>query len=266
MDIYLLQGTNAVEPMMGTNAVEPMMGTNAVTPMMGTNAVEPMMGTNAVMPVNGYDDYDDDIIEMQGWLDEKMMMPMRGYNGTYYVSPLALMEPDDVPMDGVPMDATDEDIAAYQLAYMYGDPDALQGPFKKFFEKRAEKVGARRAEKNEKKAQREEKQALKMRRRRARTEKAERGEGFFDKFGGALKNVSEAVKTKIEQQAALDQAGIEPDDEILSQRAAMDSEDSGGLGGWWNNLPTAGKIGVVAGGALVAYGVYKFMTKKKGRK
>jgi hypothetical protein len=248
-----MQGTNQVIPMQGTNQVIPMQGTNQVIPMQGTNQVIPMQGTNQVIP-------------------------MQGLIGEYYVDPVALIEMEEVPLNGLPDDYTDEDIQAYQLAYMYGDEDALNGLFSKVKQRRKGRKEARAAKKAERQEYRREMRATRL-------EKAKRGEGFLDKLGAAAGAVGAGLLKKAggiadETAEDLDAAGIDYDNEILEQRAYKMAEDgvepgtdSGtegesadtGLMAKWNALSTPAKIGVAAGAAGVAYLIYKQLSKKKRR-
>lgn len=200
-------------------------------------------------------------------------VPMQGLNGmTYYVSPLALMDEQDVPMQGMPYDYTDEDIQAYRMGYLTGDRDALNGLFDKFKERRAVRKEEKAAKKEAKAADKEERKALRMENRRIRTGKRATGTSFLDKFGGALANLGEAQKLSAQAEADLANEGIDFDDEIVAERAALASEagiksmDAGGGGNWFANLSTTEKaIGGVAL-AAIAFGAYKMFSKGRKRK
>lgn len=262
MNLRVMNGTNAA-PMNGTNAA-PMNGYM----FQGTNTVG-MQGTNAA-PMNGYyNDDEDDVIDL---------VPIQGINGeTAYIEPLALMDWDEVPMQGVPDDFDEDERDHYRLAYMYGDPDALNGDFEALQGKRRERRAAKKAAKAEKKAERqarrETRQSQRARQREARTQRSETGTRFLDKFGGVLKDVGGGLAKKFEAESALAQAGIDPDFDVLDDRAFLEqrNQEIGGGGGggvmnWWNNAPVWQKGAAVAGLALVGYGIYKVATKKKGRK
>jgi len=121
--------------MNGTNAVLPMQGTNMVLPMQGTNMVLPMQGTNAVVP-------------------------MQGTYGMYEVHPHCLNGWYDAPMQGIPDDWDDEDIEAYRAGWVFGDPDAMQGLFKKFKEKRKKAKAGNLAAKSDRQARRAKRRAF----------------------------------------------------------------------------------------------------------
>lgn len=231
-------------------------GTNAVVPMNGTNAVVPMNGTNAVVPMNGYGYYDFDV--MNGTNE---VVPMQGTNDVYYVHPHALLSYDDVPMQGIPADYTDADIFAYQNAYLFGDPDAMQGLFSKFKAKRKAAKAGNKAAKSDRQARRAERRAF-------RKSKRDTGTRFIDRFGGAIANVGEALKLKAQTADALEDEGIDYDDELLTQKSMMaadngaEADDDGGddgggmldsLKNWWNGQETVTKVIVGAGGLYLGY-------------
>ncbi len=242
MNIAYLNGTSSVMPMQGTSSVVPMQGCGC---MQGTSSVMPMQGTSSVMPMQGLYDFED--MPLQG----TNSIPMQGTYGQYYIHPLAAMDISEVPMQGVPADADPDDILAYQLAYMVGDRAAVNGLFSGFKERRA----ARHASRDENKA--------------LNKQKKKEGSRFIDKFGSALANVGEGLKSKLQADAELTKQGIEPDDEILTQRAlkAADSTGSGaGLMGLINGLSTTQKVMGAAGLLLLSYGVYRVVTKGKKRR
>ena len=228
--------------------------------MQGTNQVIPMQGTNQVIP-------------------------MQGMIGEYYVSPYALLEEYDVPMQGMPSDYTADDIKAYQLAYMMGDDDALNGLFSKVKSRIKERRAGREAQKTERRATRSE-------RRKLRTERIRTGGTFLDKLGdiggGILKN---AAGLADQAGAELDDLGIPYDEEILEQRALRSAEagntaddvlppatepttpevppapgaPESGVMAWWNKRSTAEKAGIGIGIAVVGYLAYKQFSKKGKR-
>lgn len=262
MNLRVLNGTNAVG-MQGTNAA----------PLNGTSYVG-MQGTNAA-PLNGIgEDWEQ---------DDVVYIPIQGATGeAAYIDPLALVEWDDVPMQGVPDDLDQEDRDFYRIAYMYGDEDALNGDYYALQGKRRERRQAKRAARDEKKATRQarkqDRQSKRARRQEARTLRSESGTRFIDKFSGVLKDVGGGLKKKFETEAALAEAGIEPDMGILEDRAFLEQRNeeitgggsSGGIGGtikeWWTNAPNWQKGAAIGGAVLVGYGIYRFATKKKGRK
>jgi hypothetical protein len=253
MDTFVLNGFDFLDdPMNGTNAAIPMNGTNAAIPMNGTNAAIPMNGTNAAIP-------------------------MQGTAGTFYVSPLALMDEMDVPMNGIPADYSIEDMEAYRVGYLTGDRDAMNGLFDKFKEKRAARKAERQEKREMKEADKAEKKALRLENKRIKTGKRASGTSFLDRFGGALANLGEAQKLKAEAERDLADEGIDFDDEVVGQRAAMASEagvksadgsgeDSGGFMGWFNSLSTPQKVGGALAVAGLGYGAYKLFTGKKRKK
>jgi len=109
------------------------------------------------------------------------------------------------------------------------------------------------------------------------------GTRFIDRFGGAISNVGEALKLKAQTGQALDDEGIDYDDEILEQRSAMaadegetGADDSGSEGGflaglkdWWDDQTTVVKGITIAGGLFLTYkglqmaGVIKSDNKKR---
>jgi hypothetical protein len=256
MNAYILNGLpaggyfdNGGYGMQGTNQVMPMQGTNQVMPMQGTNQVVPMQGTNQVVP-------------------------MQGMYGEYYVDPISLIDEDDVPLNGMPGDYTADDIRAYQLAYMMGDDDALNGLFSKVKSRVKERRAGRAAQKEERRATRTE-------RRKLRTERIRTGGTFLDKLGdvggGLLKK---AAGIADETGAQLDDLGIPYDEEILDQRAlrmaneGVDPGDvseppaasGGGVMAWWNARSMPEKYAIGAGAAILGYLAYNKFVKKKGRK
>lgn len=249
MNTYVLNGTNQVTPMNATNMVGGSMnGTNMVGGgMQGTSSVTPMQGTNG---------------------------------GYYEVHPLAAMHPDDVPLNGIPGDYTDDDVEAYKLAYLVGDPDALNGLFSKLKGKIKKARAGNKAARDDRRGRRAENRALRM-------EKRKSGTRFIDKFGGALSNVGEALKLKAQSAGALEDNGIDYDDEILEQRSyiAADNGETAGdemssgdgatdpnagiidkLAAKWAAASTTEKGLVIAGTGLALYLGYKAYTGKKGRK
>jgi len=237
MTTYVLNGTNQVIPMNGTNQVVPMNGTNQVIPMNGTNQVVPMV--------------------------------MQGTYGTYEVHPHALVEYENVPMNGIPDDYDERDCHAYRVAYMVGDPDAVNGLFGKLKSKIKQAVAGNKDARNNRRADRSERQEERKENRAIRQQKRADGTSFLDKFGGAISNVGEAFKLKSATAAALDDNGIEYDDEILEQRSAMATDggmdDSGSGDGssggimeqfkeFWNAGPVQ-KAAVVGVGLGLAYGI-----------
>ena len=256
LDIYQDEGyMNGTNQLNGTNQV--MQGTNQV--MNGTNTIYPMNGTNAVVP-------------------------MQGTNGEYYVSPLSMIDFDDVPMNGVPSDYDDNDVNAYRLAYMVGDPDALNGLFGKLKAKiKKAKAGNQDARNNRRENRTDRKEAREQRRKD--------GTRFIDKFGGAIANVGEALKMKLASGQMLEDSGIDYDDEVLDQRMMMSADagatsdnkmlksDGGAFDGlsffdkvklWWTMRSDVEKGLIVVGGGTVIYlgwRAYKNSRRKgKGRK
>jgi hypothetical protein len=237
---YLMQGTNQVVPMQGTNQVVPMQGTNQVVPMQGTNQVVPMQGSNGM---------------------------------EYYVSPIVLIDEEDVPLQGMPADYTADDVQAYQLAYMMGDDDALNGLFSKVKERRSGRKEERAARKEQRRATRDERRAL-------RTERIRQGGTFLDKVadvgGGLLKKAAGIADTTAE---ALEDLGIGYDPEVLEQRSFVAADSGvdagmlpapapvgGGVMGWWNARSNTEKLAIGAGAAVLGYLAYKQFSKKGGRK
>lgn len=245
MEIYRLNGTNAVGPMNGTNEVGPLNGLEDVGPMSGTNAVGPM---------NGVYEPGFDVVALQGWLSPEYAIPMQGDRGTFYVSPLALADFDDVPMGEMPAGWTEEDEADFRMAYLVGDPAAMNGIRDRW-----------RAKRDERRANRAQKEADRAQRRALRNERAKTGTRFIDKFGGALSTAAEAFKTKAEAEKALSERGIEADEDILMQRSFIGEAAGGGLIEMWNGLPTVGKGLVLGGGAFLLYKIFQSF-KKKGKR
>lgn len=173
-------------------------------------------GTSEVMPVNGFNDvYVMDGTNSVGMNGTSGVVPMQGSNGGYYeVHPLAYMNYDEVPLNGVPSDYTERDIDAYRVAYLSGDPDAINGLFSKLKSKIQTARAGNKDARNNRRANRTERKEL-------REQKKKDGTRFIDKFGGALSNVGEALKLKAQTAAALEEDGIDYDDEILEQRSFM---------------------------------------------
>jgi hypothetical protein len=267
MNLHILNGAmnRTDEFLQDDDAGVPMQGTNMALPMDGTNQAFPMNSTNAVIPMNG------------------------AY-GEYYVSPLSLIDPEDVPMQGVPDDFSDSEISHYQLAYMVGDPDAMQGLFKNLREKRKQAKAGNKGAKLDRQGRRNERRAARAGRRADKDEardirrgKAARGEGFLDKFGGALTDAAAGFRARQEAARELEAEGIDFDENILDERVAMmaedgefslrdgqdnsdDSQSATGIAAQWAALSMPAKVGIGLAGAAVAYGIYKMATKKKGRK
>ncbi len=256
MDTYVLNGFDEMfdfDVMNGTNQAFPMNGTNQAIPMNGTNQAIPMNGTNQAIPMQGLN------------------------GGTFYVSPLSLLDEDDVPMNGIPDFYSDEDISAYRLGYMVGDPDAMNGLFSKFKEKRAAKKEERAERKEDRKADRAEKKDLRLQNKRTTAEKRASGTSFLDRVGGALANIGEAKKLMAQSSSELEDEGIDYDAGVLAERAALASEaglkssDNGGGGivAWWNARPVEQKVGIGIG---TAAGIYfggralGWWGKKKGKR
>ncbi len=261
--MYVMNGTNQVVPMNGGDMYEwPMQGTNQVVPLQGTNQVVPLQGTNGQM------------------YDVEMM-------------PLALLDESDVPMNGVPSDYTDEDMEVYRLAYLSGDPDAMQGLFKKLKGKIQQAREGNKAARTDRREERQARQESRVTARQTRRDKAARGEGFFDRVGGFLGNLGEAKRIAAEAGAALEDAGIDFDSDVLEQRAAMaadagatagdtrmmrSGDTGGGTGGglmaWWQARSTNEKILYGVGAGVGAWVLYRTLTgqpimpgaKKRGRK
>lgn len=264
MKIYAMNGTSAVNPIQGTNDVV-LQGTNDVV-LQGTNDVVLQGGTSAVGPMQGYQ-YPSDLCEA--------CIPVQTVNGSFYVAPLALMDADDVPLEGIPGHWSDEDIDAYQVGYLYGDADALNGNYEVFEGKRKQRREEKRAAKD---ARRAERQAQRARRKEARTAKLERGEGFFDKVGTGLAALATGAGEGLAAASAatedfLADEGIDAMPDIIQQRNLLTGGDTGGeagagaagLAGWWQSLGTPAKVGVGVGAAALGYLLYKQFSKK-GRK
>lgn len=242
--------------------------------MNGINQVTPLNGSSSqVVPLNATNQ-----VGMNGASSE--VVPMQGTNGNWYeVHPLAAMLPEDVPLNGIPGDYTDDDVQAYQMAYLVGDPDALNGLFSKLKSKIKQARAGNKAARQERREDRKERKDLRM-------EKRKSGTRFIDKFGGALSNVGEAIKLKAQAAGALEDNGIDYDDEILEQRSYIaadngETADSGAVVGagsdpnagiiekvsqMWANASPIAKLGVVAVGTLVAYKAYQAISNNKRKK
>jgi len=229
----------------------------------GTNAVG-MNGTSDILPVNGTN-----YVGMNG---TSGVVPMQGSNGGYYeVHPLAYMQYEDVPLNGVPSDYDERDIDAYRVAYLSGDPDALNGLFSKLKSKIQQARAGNKDARNNRRADKAERKEL-------RQQKKKDGTRFIDKFGGALSNVGEALKLKAQTAAALEDAGIDYDDEIIEQRSYMAADQgltgdevnenlpaapdpNGGIidkiSAYWAGASTTEKTLVVVGGSIALYAIYK---------
>lgn len=125
--------------------------------------------------------------------------------------------------------ASDEMIEFY-LSKAMGDR-SMNGTLQGMQGKLRDRIKARKAKRQEKKltkaARKEEKRALRDRRRLARTEALERGEGFFQKAAGALTSFADAskIRAQAEQMAAEDGISLDiPQNEVLDfAGAAMDT-------------------------------------------
>lgn len=246
-----------------------MNGTNMVVPMNGTNMVVPMNGTNMVLPMNGTNN----------------VIPMQGAYGEYYVSPLAVMDEDDVPMQGVPSDFTPEEIELYRTMYLVGDPDAMQGLFKNVKNKIKQAIAGNKDAKNVRRERKAEKKAIRMERRRT-------GNTFLDKVGGALKNLTGAAEIADNAMEQFDEMGVDYDPEVIEQRAAIMTEDGmtpammqmqtrsadagggsdlpatgggsgGGIAAWWSARSQNEKILIGVGGAAIVVGGIWYFTRKR---
>lgn len=267
MESYVLNGTAGDYKIFGDDA--PLNGTSDVKPMNSTSSVMPMQGTSDVMPMQG----------------TSAVVPMQGANGNFYVSPLSLIDPDDVPLNGMPDDYNDEDIEHFRLAYMVGDDDALNGLFSRVKEKRRRAKSGNQAATQGRRERRQERRDARSERRKDRAEmrdirkeKAKSGGSFLDRFGGALSNAAEGFKLRQEAAANLEDAGIDFNEDVLDDRAAM-AADAGyrsedlppattgtGLMGWWGRRSTLEKVGIGVGAAALGYGVYKLATGKKRKR
>lgn len=264
-----MNGTSAVNPIQGTNDVV-LQGTNDVV-LQGTNDVVLQGGTSAVGPMQGYQ-YPADLCEA--------CIPVQTVNGSVYVSPLALMDADDVPLEGIPAHWSDDDIDAYQVGYLYGDADALNGNYEVFEGKRKQRRQEKRAQRD---AIRQARTEAKLRRTEARTQKIESGQSFLDKLGGGLSSAVSAVGQGFAAKLGaagelLSDEGIDAMPEIVEQRNLLTGGETGGetggdtgggaagLAGWWQSLGTPAKVGVGVGAAALGYLLYRQFSPKKGRR
>jgi hypothetical protein len=181
----------------------------------------------------------------------------------------------------MPGDYTADDIRAYQLAYMMGDDDALNGLFSKVKSRIKERREGRAAQKEERRTTRSAKRASKTERRALRNERIRTGGTFLDKLGnvggGLLKKVA-GIGDELGEE--LDELGVPYDDEVLDQRALRMANEGiepgdvseppaaseGGIMGFWNARSMPQKVAIGAGAAILGYLAYKQFSKKRGRK
>jgi hypothetical protein len=168
----------------------------------------------------------------------------------------------------------------------------MQGLFKNLKAKIQQARAGNKAARSDRREERQANQESRRAARQVRRDKSARGEGFLDRVGGFLGNIGEAKRIAAEAGAALDDAGIDYDPEVLEQRAALaadagtmsddvrmtrSSEAGGAAGGglqaWWNQRSGLEKGGVVIGGALGLYALIQlsqgkplFGGKKRGGK
>lgn len=258
MRIYALNGTGTNET--SVNCPPPVNATND-TLLQGTNDTL-LQGTNSTI-LQGTND-----TVIQGWYNP--VIPINGYNGEQlFVSPLALLDYDDVPINGVPDDWSEDEIEAYRFAYMYGDRDAVNGLFKKLRNKIKRAREGNKDARNNRRARREA-------RRELRAKRAAEGTRFIDKFGGAIKDIAGGLANRNAQAVALESDGIEYDPEILDQRTAIITDGGAGSGTpqnegvyeWFLRLSPMEKAGLGLGVGVLAWLGYKALagSNKKGKK
>lgn len=266
MEVQLLNG--------GTNSLMPMNGTNTSVPMNGTNASVPMQGSNGIV---------------------------------YYVAPVSLMDIEQVPTDWIPTGLHPDDVLYLKTAYMMGDPEALNGKLGDALKKAAQKVGnaipvaakavtnavmsvvpggkalVQASEANYQKFQKQAEDAIRA------TEQAIANKMVADELAKipTATATSKRVETEAKKLAAetiqdLTKIGINPNPEIIADRALMAADagvKSGGGGGlvdriknWWAGASTTEKVLAGAATAAVVYGGYKGVQylmddkRKKSRK
>lgn len=190
------------------------------------------------------------------------------------------LNPFDIELNGIE-DATDEDLDAIRLALMYGDDEVVDAYEGGELNGLKDILAARKARlANETPEQREARIA-----KRKKIVGAIIGAGALAIPGGAaggklatlLKkglDKTKALRTAAANIETLDAAGIEPDEVTVATRSATqadagvgaDSENTGGVMGWWNRQTTVTKVAVVGGAGLAAFLIYRNFFAKKGKR
>lgn len=167
-----------------------------------------------------------------------------------------------------------EELKEYYLSRAMGDI-SMNAPINGLQGKLKDRIKNRKARRQEKKAGRqmrkEEKRSLRDRRRIARTEAMERGEGFFQKAAGALSNFGEAAKIRATAETMAADEGVPLDfsiEDVRSMAAGAGDvmDDSTGQPGFFEKNKTA----IFVGGGLflltVLYFIFKPKQKAKARR
>jgi hypothetical protein len=200
-------------------------------------------------------------------------------NGTYVED----LNPYDIELNGI--DASEDELDAIRLALAYGDEDVVDAYEGGEMNGLKEILAARKARlANETPEQRE----ARIAKRKALiggvlslASSAVPGGATASKLASLIgKGVDKAktLQTAVEKAAILEDAGILPNAQALTTRAAQETdagleppaETATGmekLKQWWNGSSTVTKVAVVGGAALAGYLVYRqFFAKKKKRR
>jgi hypothetical protein len=173
--------------------------------------------------------------------------------------------------NGTPLD--EDEYREFLIDFYLGDQVAMNGLFDKFKNRRAAGKAKRKAKKETRQNKRAERKDLRGRRRLARTEAIERGEGFFQKAAGALGNIGEAQKIAAMANADLAAQGLAPDlsaDGVMSYVSETVANVGGdainkGLTEWLqDNWMLVAGIGVAL--AIAIYFAVKASQKNKSKK
>ena len=257
--------------------------------MNGTNTVG-MNGTNTV-GMNGTDDYSTSQVgpELNGrkrrTLNGTNSVTLNGtnsvtLNGTYVED----LNPYDIELNGI--DASEDELDAIRLALAYGDEDIVDAYEGGEMNGLKEILAARKARlANETPEQRQ----ARIAKRKAliggvlslASSAVPGGAAVGNKLSALIsKGVDKAktLQTAVEKAAILEDAGILPNAQALTTRAAQETDagleppadEAKGMEKikqWWNGSSTVTKVAVVGGAALAGYLVYRqFFAKKKKRR
>lgn len=242
--LYLMNGTNTVG-MNGTNTVG-MNGTNAVGGGLNggfyatSDVVPGLNGVTSGITLNGVD--------------------------------VATLDPYEIELNGI--DDQDPDADAIKLALMYGDEDIIDAYENGELNGLKEILAARRA----RIASESPEQAAARKARRNKILSTVLSVASASPVGGGLATklkgkLDQAIALADKTGAALEAAGIQPNEKALATRAAQetdagiaDVEPETGLMAKWKGLSPVAKGAIIGGVALGAFLVYRKFSGKKRKK
>jgi hypothetical protein len=241
-DLYLMNGTNSVQPMQGTNTVG-MQGTNTVGMNGGfystADVVPGLNGLTSGITLNGVDCCD--------------------------------INPYDLELNGI--DDQDPDADAIKLALMYGDEDVIDAYENGELNGLKEILAARKArlasETPEQAAARKERRGKVLSTILSAASLSPVGGGLATKLKGKL---DQALNVAQKAGAALDAVGVMANEKALATRAVQETEaglpdniqeeEKPGLMAKWNALSPVAKGAIIGGVALGGFLLYRQFSKK----